>query len=197
MSSIIDYLYRLRFLFAYRGYFLVFYGLCLFLVIFYQHISFSYRGVVFVILGSFLRFLCGFYIDGHSNETKIKAKMITKQGVYAWVRNPLYLSNLLVSLGVLLSFFTNYWLFIFWGIIWAHHSFLVVLEERYLLQKHKFIYLRYCLKTPRRFFSFRLPKKKAWSKRNNWKVAFQNQVFNILKGWLVLLLSWNFSAMVS
>ncbi len=102
-------------------------------------------------LGMAGRLASGRHIAGHSNGLRLGEGPLAATGPYAWSRNPLYLSNLAVSAGLLL--FANslppWGMAAFFAAVCLHHALLVRAEERHLALRHGDAWLRYREVTPR------------------------------------------------
>jgi protein-S-isoprenylcysteine O-methyltransferase Ste14 len=104
-------------------------------------------------LGMAGRLASGRHIAGHSNGLRLGEGPLAATGPYAWSRNPLYLSNLAASAGLLL--FANS--LPLWGMaavfaaVCLHHALLVRAEERDLALRHGDAWQRYRAVTPRWF----------------------------------------------
>jgi len=140
-------------LFQYRSYtpipFLVF------MVIFAQPTLMSLViGFCVVLLGEFIR-LWGVAIAGSETRTTgpVGGTFLITRGPFAYVRNPLYLGNMLMYLGIgIMSMALFPWLtlgalvyFVF------QYSLIVSLEEEYLVRTFGSEYVQYCESVPRFF----------------------------------------------
>jgi protein-S-isoprenylcysteine O-methyltransferase Ste14 len=77
------------------------------------------------------------------------------QGLYRYVRNPMYVSVLLVLLGESV-FFESRRLLLYAGIVWlVVHSFVLIYEEPALRRKFGAAYDEYCRRVPRWLPRFR------------------------------------------
>ncbi len=84
--------------------------------------------------GATLRIWAGLYIGSHSNGIKMQAGPRACNGPYRWVHHPLYLSNGMVSIG-LIGFAHCLSLRTALGLAWvvlAHHGMLIFWENRIL-----------------------------------------------------------------
>jgi protein-S-isoprenylcysteine O-methyltransferase Ste14 len=124
-----------------------------------------------VVMGMAGRLLAGRHIAGHSNGLRLGEGPLAATGPYAWSRNPLYLSNLAVSAGLLL--FANSlppagMAALFAGVC-LHHALLVRHEERHLDARHGEAWRRYRAVTPR----WLGPLRGAWKARADgaWKAG--------------------------
>jgi protein-S-isoprenylcysteine O-methyltransferase Ste14 len=76
-------------------------------------------------------------------------KEFVAQGLYRYVRNPMYVGGLLIVLAQT-TFFLSPWLFVYILILWlALHSFIVLIEEPQLERRFGGSYRQYKARTPR------------------------------------------------
>ena len=174
------------FVFRFRGYFLFFYSFLLWIHIQYTNPSVSWLGLFICLGGWSVRLVSSLYIDEHTNDTKLNAKRLATKGIYGEIRHPIYLSNILVGVGLLVwSGVSNGWVQVtFFIVILIHHIYLSKKEEIYLLQKYK-TYQNYLKKVSRRFIPpfFSKSFKASWKPRYTLKQAFghqRNNFFNLL-----------------
>ncbi len=117
-------------------------------------IMFSWIGLFVVIVGVLIRvFTIGFiYIKRAGFKKKIYAETLFQEGLFAHSRNPLYLGNLLIVTGIIISFD----MFLFWFFVLPLFYFIyycmIKAEENFLLNKFKDQYKDYYQKVPRLFF---------------------------------------------
>ena len=82
-------------------------------------------------------------------------RALVAQGLYRYVRNPMYVSVLLVLLGESV-FFESRRLLLYAGIVWlVVHSFVLIYEEPTLRRKFGAAYDEYCRRVPRWLPRFR------------------------------------------
>ncbi len=82
------------------------------------------------------------------NTRKQIAESLNTSGLYSVVRNPLYLGNFFMGLGVVL-FSHNLWLFIIYCLaFWLYYERIIFAEEAYLRQKFGASYLNWAADTP-------------------------------------------------
>jgi protein-S-isoprenylcysteine O-methyltransferase Ste14 len=93
------------------------------------------------------------------NTQEQRADTLNTTGMYSIVRNPLYLGNFIVILGMLLSL--KVWWFILIGLMayWIYIERIIATEERYLVDKFGAVYTEWALRTP-----IFLPKFSLWQK---------------------------------
>ncbi len=110
-------------------------------------------GVSLCILGEALRFyVTGWVPDGTSGQNdRLEAVVLNTRGPYAWVRNPLYVGNLLLVLGLLCvaneAFVYGVGLAFFFG----SYFFIIRAEEDFLRGKFLHAFDDYCARVPRWF----------------------------------------------
>lgn len=123
----------------------------------YQNIV-QYCSILLSICGLFLR--C--YITGTTpedtsgrNRKKQIANTLNTTGAYSIVRNPLYLANYLIWIG-LASYSLSYILCIIISLLFIiYYERIIIVEEKFLSEKFKVKYDIFCQKTPIFFPSFR------------------------------------------
>ena len=104
-------------------------------------------GVSLVLLGVALRI----WAQQHIHHRLIGHKQLTTTGPYEFVRNPLYIGNIILCVGVIIAS-ELLWLIpvtIFWCL--GAYSIVIRYEEEHLLEKYGDAYRRYLLEVPRWF----------------------------------------------
>jgi len=108
-------------------------------------------GLAVSMAGELLRFLGVSYAGSETRTTKIGATRLVTNGPFSRVRNPLYLGNILIYLG--LSIMANAWLpwIALVVVVWFgfQYALIVSLEEEFLKQKFGGEYLAYMKRVPR------------------------------------------------
>ena len=114
--------------------------------------TYAYISLFLVILGLYIRFnVIGYTIKGTSGRNRDKqiADSLNTQGMYSIVRNPLYLGNLVIWIGLLL-YSNNIPFFIFSFVFFLIFYFNIIkVEEIYLTEKFRAKYINWKNKTPR------------------------------------------------
>lgn len=102
-------------------------------------------GLTVFSLGVLLRFWCQLHLHYRLGIHKV----LTISGPYEWVRNPIYIGNTLVLLGLCIFSEVVYFLpvMLLWAIV--VYSFVVRYEEAHLLNKYGQPYREYCQRVPR------------------------------------------------
>ena len=113
-------------------------------------------GVPFIVVGEFLRVWAVGYAGGATRARTLgAARDLVTAGPYGYVRNPLYLGNFLLSLGVCLVA-NVYWLV---AVLIVGYFFqylpIIALEEAYLLESCGSVYQIYREQVPRFLPQFR------------------------------------------
>lgn len=181
-------------LFRYRSYFFV--PILLILIIFTRpQISFDSKiadvffdifGFILALLGFFIRVLViGYKKPGTSGRgTNIDVKEVVTDGMYQVCRNPLYLANFLMWLGLAIIWWEIYFSAVIVGFFVIEYFFIIKAEESYLSNKFGAVYDDY-RKSVTAFFprikNFRKPERPF-----NWKKVLKNET-NLLLFILVLL----------
>jgi protein-S-isoprenylcysteine O-methyltransferase Ste14 len=101
--------------------------------------------------GELLRIWAVSYAGSETRTTKLGASALVTQGPYAYVRNPLYLGNLLIYFGVSIMANSLFPLLQIIGIIYfyAQYYFIINEEEEFLRAKFKDKYEEYARSVPR------------------------------------------------
>ncbi len=110
--------------------------------------------------------------SGRNTQTQV-AETLNTRGLYSVVRNPLYLGNFLIILGLLL--FIQVWWFVVVGtaIFWIFYERIIFTEEEFLRQKFGSSFVDWSLKTP-----VFIPKFKGWKKPElpyAWKTVLRRE----------------------
>ncbi|MBN1384324.1 MAG: isoprenylcysteine carboxylmethyltransferase family protein [Elusimicrobia bacterium] len=138
-------------------------------------LSFFVTGIIFVIIGQSLRTYSAGHLLGRHTVTKIEADFLCTSGPYAYIRNPLYLGNLIVSMGVTIAL--NEW-YIYMILVIKYiflYTVIIPYEERFLQSKFGDAYSEYKSSTG----SF-IPKLKGYKgadqKKPDYKAGFLSEV---------------------
>jgi protein-S-isoprenylcysteine O-methyltransferase Ste14 len=112
---------------------------------------FALAGVVVALLGEALRVLTiGYeYIIRGGRENKVYAETLVQGGVFAHCRNPLYVGNLLIVLGLALVSDSDSFYLIFIPFALLAYTSIVAAEEAYLRGKFGAEYDEYCRRVNR------------------------------------------------
>lgn len=113
-------------------------------------------GFCLVSLGELLR-LWGVAIAGSETRTTgpVGGSFLITTGPFAYVRNPLYLGNLLMYVGIGIMAAVPILALAALMFFFAQYSLIVSLEEEYLLKVYGDEFVRYCTHVPRFFPSIR------------------------------------------
>lgn len=139
-------------------------------------------GMAFMCAGLLIRFWASGYIK--------KSRVLTTAGPYAYTRNPLYVGNFLLGLGVavasshpaLILYYMATFLFVYAGTIRD--------EERVLEEKFGSAYAAYRAAVPTFFTSFS-PYKKSGKEDFDIRQSFKNGEFIRIAGFILLMLTLN------
>jgi protein-S-isoprenylcysteine O-methyltransferase Ste14 len=142
-------------------------------------------GFVVAIMGQVLRALVigKDYIKRGGRDKKIMANRLVQEGIFAHSRNPLYLGNILIIIGIGIIYNSM------WGYILAYSFFLigylaiVIAEEDFLKTKFGVEYEVYCKRVPRFIPRFAGIRKTLESGGFNW-VRFLRKEYNMICIWV-------------
>ena len=127
-------------------------------------------GFLIALFGEMIRFWGVCYIGSESRTTgKVGGTKLLISGPFAYVRNPLYVGNILIYMGIgVMSNALFPYLIIFGFIFFVfQYYFIIIEEEKYLKDEFKEDYIEY-YKNVRRF----IPKLRPYKKSNN-KINFE------------------------
>ncbi len=152
-------------------------------------------GTVLIILGELIRLNGVRYAGGATRTRKVGAPMLCTDGPYAYVRNPLYLGNIVIYAGIVLfAGGDRVWLLL--GITLAffviQYGLIISLEEETLHRKFGRPYSQYLDSVPRL-----IPRLSPWSGRlesdpRTWKKTFRTERRSLqtLSASIILILVW-------
>lgn len=126
-------------------------------------------GFTVAMTGEFIRLYGVAYIGTISRTRSYSNGELVNTGPYAVIRNPLYLGNLVLSLG--LSLVPGEWWLpvLVLAFFWIQYVPIVAWEEMKLRKIFGDKYAQYCLQTPARF----VPALSLWAPRHWWKKTDQ------------------------
>ena len=135
-------------------------------------------GTLLIICGELIRFV--------SSGTLRKYEGVTRNGIYAYTRNPLYIGSFLLGSGACIM--SNDLLFsaVFFSFFILLYGRVVIREEKYLIDRYGGDYLRYIDEVPRIF-----PRKlnlKFIFRETSPALAFKNQEGKTLLGIVLVLI---------
>ena len=135
-------------------------------------------GTLFIILGELIRFV--------SSGTLKKYEGVTRNGIYAYTRNPLYIGSFLLGTGACIM--SNDLLFstVFFSFFILLYGRVILKEEKYLIDRYGGDYLRYLDEVPR-IFPRKLNFKFIFQKTSP-ALAFKNQEGKTLLGIILVLI---------
>ncbi len=137
-------------------------------------------GVPIIIFGELFRIWSQGFIE--------KGSKLAVSGLYAYTRNPLYISNFFIGLGFVLIL-SNFWFVLVYSIGFCLiYSGIIRQEEGYLSNQFGSLYQDYCAHVPRVF-----PRLIAYPKRSNesfrWKLVLKHGEHIAFSSILLLLIS--------
>jgi protein-S-isoprenylcysteine O-methyltransferase Ste14 len=142
-------------------------------------------GLAICLLGQALRaWVLGFVQDGTSGQNeKLIAVALNTEGPYAWTRNPLYLGNLGIVIGLCVVAHDPWLLLLAAALFALQYWFIIAAEEEFLRGQFGQAYDDYCARVPR--FWPRPPKSLAARRPWNWPRIVRKE-HNPLAAWLAL-----------
>jgi len=156
--------------------------------------AFNFVGVVLALLGEALRVLTiGYeYIIRGGRNHQVYAEKLVQGGVFAHCRNPLYVGNVLMALGLALVIHSVVFYLVFIPFILIAYVSIVAAEEMFLRSKFGAEYDDYCRRVNRWWPRWRGFSKSIEGMRYNWRrlvVKEFNTVFALVAG-LPVLVYW-------
>ena len=111
----------------------------------------DWAGLLLCLTGEAVRlYVTGWVPDGTSGQNdRLEAVSLNTRGPYAWVRNPLYLGNLLLVLGLLCIAHDGWVYAVSLGFFFWQYFFIIRGEEDFLRTRFAFAFDDYCAKVPR------------------------------------------------
>ena len=107
---------------------------------------FNFLGLFLIIISPIIFFSSrnAFYAYEENPLPQTSTDKIIKTGIYAYSRNPIYLSFVLFHLGMFLTFENIVYFLSFIGLFIWLNNFVIEEEEKFLKSKFKEEYIRYC-----------------------------------------------------
>ena len=136
-------------------------------------------GFLIMLSGITFRVLSASYLSGKHTTTTINADYICTSGPFAYIRNPLYLGNFIIGLGLGIAF--NEW---YGYVILALHflsiySILIFYEEKFMAEKFGAVYAEYKAHT-RRIVPKLKPYKDGPTVHPNFKLGISSEKYHFL-----------------
>jgi len=146
-------------------------------------------GLAIMLAGELIRIWGVAYAGGATRTRDVGAPYLVTAGPFAYVRNPLYLGNMLMYSGAALI--ANVWLpwlvFATWLFFGIQYSLIVDLEEEKLTGLFGDPYKKYKSTVPRFIPSFRLPKERADTKPD-YRMAIKSEKSTFMSFATILIL---------
>ncbi|HVE84815.1 MAG TPA: isoprenylcysteine carboxylmethyltransferase family protein, partial [Myxococcales bacterium] len=135
--------------------------------------------------------------EGSSGQGSVlQATHLNTRGPYARVRNPLYLGNLGICLGLLLIAHDPWAYLVGLGFFFGEYHFIIRAEERFLLEQHGDAYRDFLARVPRWVPRLTPAYPGALNDRFDWRRGLKKE-HNPFAAWAtgaILLLGWELSA---
>ena len=181
------------FLFKYRSYFpliLLVFGLAM-MVLGKGSQTWLENPAIFVsLLGLAIRVnavaYSGKHTSGRNTDQGQVAEMLNTRGLYSIIRNPLYVGNYFMWLGIAMLTCSLWFIGVFTLIFWIYYERIVFAEEAFLREKFGDAYLQWAAKTP-----IFIPFKLKWQRSDSpflWKKVLKQEKNGFLALFLVFFL---------
>jgi protein-S-isoprenylcysteine O-methyltransferase Ste14 len=101
-------------------------------------------GLPLILIGLILRFWASGYIGKESRSKELMVNTLIINGPYRYIRNPLYLGNFFLTLGVLLGLnLPIYFILLIIVLFWIYYAMIIKAEEDFLKERFGEEYLSY------------------------------------------------------
>jgi protein-S-isoprenylcysteine O-methyltransferase Ste14 len=181
------------FLFRYRSYFpliLLVFGLAMIVVGKGSQIWMEEPAIFVSLLGLIIRAhavaFSGSNTSGRNTDVGQVAEMLNTKGLYSITRNPLYVGNYFMWLGIAMLTCNIWFVGIFTLIFWIYYERIVYAEEEFLREKFGGVYLQWAANTP-----IFIPFKLRWQRSDSpflWKKVLKQEKNGFLALFLVFFL---------
>ena len=142
-------------------------------------LPFYITGFLFMVAGQTLRWISASYLWGNHVVTKLGADYCCVSGPYAYIRNPLYLGNFIVDIGICIALNVWYFYIIFFAEFFFLYSIIIPYEEKFLQDKFGDVYADY--KSHIRRFIPGLNRYKGGERLTpNYKAGFMSELYLII-----------------
>ncbi len=108
-------------------------------------------GMGVVVLGCLFRFWAIRFIGHRARTHSQKTRPLVMEGPYAALRNPLYIANILIAVGITLGTGLLWYAPVLAVLLLIHYHIVVLCEESGLRERHGPSYDEFCKKVPRWF----------------------------------------------
>ena len=119
------------------------------------------------------------YIERGGKAGKVYASHLVQGGMYGQMRNPMYVGNVLIAVGMSLFSGAPFAYFVAVPLFVLIYQAIIVTEENYLHRQFGKEYEAYCARVPRFFPSFRYGLRSFEGMRYNWKRALRQDLSTI------------------
>jgi protein-S-isoprenylcysteine O-methyltransferase Ste14 len=181
------------FLFRYRSYFpliLLVFGLGMMVVGKGSQVWMEEPAIFVSLLGLIIRAhavaFSGSNTSGRNTDAGQVAEMLNTKGLYSITRNPLYVGNYFMWLGIAMLTCSPWFVGIFTLIFWIYYERIVYAEEEFLREKFGDVYLQWTANTP-----IFIPFKLRWQRSDSpflWKKVLKQEKNGFLALFLLFFL---------
>ncbi len=148
-------------------------------------------GLISILIGEIIRIWSVAYSGATTRARQIMAQRLVREGPYSMTRNPIYIGNFLIGLGVVLfsGALFPYLLVAYLILFWMEYIPIIHAEEEYLSSKFGEEFERYKREVPRvfpNFWRFRPPE--GYTPDIRMAIRSEKSTFFILSGTLVAII---------
>jgi len=146
-------------------------------------------GILLMIMGELIRIWGVSYAGGATRTRNVGANRLVTNGPFGFVRNPLYIGNMLMYSGaaIVANFWLPWLLLVVWLFFGMQYYFIIKLEEEKLQEIFGNEYLEYCREVPRIIPRLH-PLRSSHPVQPNIKGALRSEKSTFLSFTLILLL---------
>ena len=136
------------------------------------------KGLALAFAGELVRWASVAFSGPTTRSRSVEAEGLVTHGPYGIVRNPIYLGNFLVGLGMTLSSAAlyPYLALAFVALFWAEYTLIIVAEENYLAARFPEEFVDYCRRVHR---IMPLPRRTIW-RGGKWRTGLRSERSTLL-----------------